>query len=95
MDPTKKSFVERWSDIINSVEKTTIPIDLVKRIQINDETTIDIEGMKNQGMSLDSIEAIFYSTLLKEDVGEVEYYVDIDAVAKIVQRQTDKLLDLG
>lgn len=98
MNPTEKQFIERWSEIINSVDKSTIPIDYVKRIQFNvDENTqktIDIEKMKNQGLAPKTIETVCYDIMsnLGNSIDDVDFFVDIDAVAEIVQTQTDKLL---
>lgn len=98
MNPTEKQFIERWSEIINSVDKSTIPIDYVKRIQFNvDENTqktIDIEKMKNQGLTPKTIETVCYDIMsnLGNSIDDVDFFVDIDAVAEIVQTQTDKLL---
>ncbi len=100
MNPTEKGFVERWSDIINSVDKTMIPIEYVKRVTVNvdDENhkTIDIDKMKKQGLSSDTIESIFYETVatIGGSADDMDFYVDIDAVARIVQAETNKLLKL-
>jgi len=99
MNPTEKGFVERWSDIISSVEKTLIPIEYVKRVRVNntdDETpkTIDIEEMKERGLTRETIESIYYDSLFGEKVDDIDFYVDINAVARTVQRETNKLLNL-
>lgn len=98
MNPTEKQFIERWSEIINSVDKSTIPIGYIKRIQFNvDENTkktIDIEKMKKQGLAPKTIETVCYDIMsnLGNSIDDVDFFVDIDAVAEIVQTQTDKLL---
>lgn len=100
MNPADKGFIERWSDIINSVDKTTIPIEYVKRVTVNiDDTnhkTIDIDKMKRQGLSFATIESVFYETITNSgiDINNADFYVDIDAVARLVQNQTNKLLNL-
>jgi len=101
MNPAEKGFVERWSDIINSVDKTIIPIEYVKRVTVNidngNHKTIDIDKMKRQGLSPDTIETIFYETIanIGVDLNDTDFYVDIDAVGKMIQKETNKLLNLN
>ena len=99
MNPTEKGFVERWSDIINSVDKTIIPFEFVKRVHVNtigdeNSTVIDIKEMKERGLTHETIESIYYDSLFGEKVDDIDFYVDIDAVARTVQNQTNNLLKL-
>ena len=98
MNPAVKGFIERWSEIINSVEKTLIPVEYVKRVQVNSgkkaAKTLDIEKLKKEGLTHETIESIYYDSIFSEKVSDVDFYVDIDAVARTIQRETNKLLKL-
>jgi len=101
MNPAEKSFVERWSDIINSVEKTTIPAEYVKRVTINidneNNTTIDVDRLKKNGVTPDMIDMIFHDTLELHgvNVADTDFYVDVAAVGRMIQKETNKLLNLN
>ena len=100
MNPAEKNFLERWSEIINSVDKTTIPFEYVKKVCVNigdtNHKTIDIDKMKKQGLSAETIETVFHETVknVGGSVDNMDFYVDIDAVARLVQKETNKLLKL-
>lgn len=101
MNPTEKGFLERWSDIINSVDKTAIPINYVKKVTVKigekNQKTIDIEKMKRQGLSPETIDSILYETVysISDNIEDIDFHVDIDAVAKLVQQETNRLLNLN
>lgn len=92
-------FLARWERIISEVNKTDIPLECIKKVVIKfvggGQKTINLQTLKKQGVSLDEIEAILTRTLntMESDIRDVDFVVDPNAVADIVQPETDKLLD--
>lgn len=96
-------FMEKWTHIINEVDKTEVPAHLIDKLVITfftniDESTqqtIDVGQMKDRGLSTSEIEDIINETLyeLNDYIDSVDFFLDIDSVAKEVQPQTDKFLN--
>lgn len=93
-----RDFLEKWEHIIQDVNKTDVPLECIKKIVIKlrnkRQKTINLHTLKRQGLSLEEIEPIINRTLseLTNEIVDVDFVVDIDSVAKIVQPETDKLL---
>ena len=93
-----QDFLEKWEHIIQDVNKTDVPLECIKKIVIKlrnkRQKTINLHTLKRQGLSLEEIEPIINRTLseLTNEIVDVDFVVDIDSVAKIVQPETDKLL---
>ena len=95
-------FLDKWKHIINDVEKTDIPTHLIDKLVIRlynesqDSTqTIDVGMLKEEGYIPEEIEDVINETLyeLNDFIDSVDFFLDIDAVAREVQPETDKFLD--
>lgn len=91
-----------WETLINTIDKTDIPLEFVHNINIKFETAID--GIKEQDIDIykfrkdgwdnNSVEQIV-AEVFKEchnNIKTVHFYVDIKHVAEVVQHQTNTLL---
>jgi hypothetical protein len=93
-----RDFLEKWEHIIQDVNKTDVPLECIKKIVIKlhnkRQKTNNLHTLKRQGLSLEEIEPIINRTFseLDSEIADVDFVVDIDSVAKIVQPETDKLL---
>lgn len=91
-------FLNKWEHIINGVNKTDLPLECIKKMVLklsgNKQKTINLHTLRKQGLELDEIERVLNRTFeeLGDTVLEVDYVVDIAAVADIVQPETDKIL---
>jgi len=96
-------FLKQWEHIINTVDKTEVPTHLIDKLVIRlfpsehvstKEQTIDVGKLKSQGFEHDDIEHVINETLyeLNDYIDAVDFFLDIEAVAKEVQPETDKLL---
>lgn len=91
-------FLNQWELIINDVNKTDIPLECIKKIVIKltggRQKTINIQNLVKQGLSLEEIESMLTRTVTELDpiMRDMDFVVDISAVARIVQPETDKLL---
>lgn len=91
-------FLDKWEHIIAGVNKTDVPLECIKKIVIklngNKQKTINIHTLQKQGMEIEEIENMLTRTFTELDpqIRDVDFIVDISAVAALVQPETDKLL---
>jgi hypothetical protein len=92
-------FLDQWDHIISSVEKTDVPIECINKIILRlsgrRQKTINIVKLRKQGLDYDGIEQVLTTSLseYEDDIEDVEFLVDVGAVAQLVQPETDKLLN--
>lgn len=89
---------EKWEHIVNDVEKTKIPVEFIKKLVLKlngrRQRTINIESLIKQGFDNQEIEDAVSRKLEEWDqemVG-IEFILDIEGIAKVVQPETDKML---
>ena len=91
-------FLDRWEHIINEVSMTEVPLECIKKVVIKidgrKQKTINLQTLRRQGLDTDQIEIALNRTLtdLGDTVRDVDFVVDVSAVANMVQPETDKLL---
>jgi hypothetical protein len=91
-------FLDRWERIVADVNKTDVPLECIKKVVIKlqgkRQRTINIHTLQKQGLAIEEIEALLTRTFtqLDEEIVDVDFVVDIGAVAEMVQPETDKLL---
>jgi hypothetical protein len=91
-------FLKAWERIVDEVDKQHVPIDCVKKIVFRDRTkkqkTINLKRLRDQGLDHDSIEVAVenYIRENEETIVSMEFVLDIEAVAEILQPETDKIL---
>ena len=92
-------FLEKWEHIIAEVTKTEVPLECIKKVVIrlygNKQKTINLSTLRKQGLDFDEIETVLTRTLTEfgDNVRDVDFIVDVNAVIEIVQPETDKLLN--
>jgi hypothetical protein len=92
-------FFNAWSHIVNEVNKTNVPIECIKKITIRlyggKRKSINIATLRKQGLEVEEIETVVNRTLIElgDEVRDVDFILDINAVADIIQPETDKLLN--
>ena len=91
-------FLERWEHIIDEVDITDVPLECMKKVIVKlhgkRQRTINLALLRRQGLEFDEIETILTITLteLGDAVRDVDFILDVGAIATIVQPETDKLL---
>lgn len=91
--------MDQWELLINDVNKTDVPLECIKKIVIKLDSkrqkTINITTLKKQGLDWEEIEIIVTRVLSEfgDSIRDVDFVVDISAVAALVQPETDKLLN--
>ena len=89
---------EKWEHLIEDVSKDKIPVEFLKKLVIKltgrRQKTINIQHLVEQGLDPDEIEEAI-SLKLEEydkDMVSIEFILDIESIAEIVQPETDNLL---
>ena len=91
-------FLNKWEHIIEEVNKTEITLECIKKVVIRlhgkKQRTINLDLLRRQGLDIEEIETVMSRTLadLGEAVRDVDFILDVGAIATIVQPETDKLL---
>lgn len=91
-------FLEQWDHIISGVDKTEVPLEcinkIVIRLQGGRQKTINLARLKRDGFDLEEIESVLTRNLVElgDLVRDLDFLVDVNAVARLVQPETDKLL---
>ena len=92
-------FLAKWEHIIEEVNKTEIPLECIKKVVIRlhgkKQRTINLATLKKQGLDMDELEIVLTRTLTEfgEEVKDIDFVVDVSEVAKLLQPETDKLLN--
>ena len=89
---------EQWEAIVKSVKKSDVPVNVLDSIAVHliDGTRVDISinEMLASGLTHSDIEDYINDRLISLDsyIENVDFYVSVDEVAKLVQPMTDLLL---
>jgi len=91
-------FLSKWEHLVAEVNKTEVPLECIKKVIVRLEgkkqRTINLHVLRKQGLDFEEIETMLTRTLAEfgDQVRDLDFVVDIAAVAEIVQPETDKLL---
>jgi hypothetical protein len=91
-------FFQKWDHIISEVDKTEIPLECIKKVIVRlhngRQKTINLARYKKDGLDLGEIELLLSRNLneLGDSVRDLDFVVDVNAVANLIQPETDKLL---
>ena len=91
-------LITQWEHIIADVNKTDVPLECIKKVVIKlaggRQKTINLHSLLRQGLQLEEIETMLTRYFQEHDheIRDVDFVVDISAVASLVQPETDKLL---
>lgn len=92
-------FLDRWERIIAEVHKTDIPLECIKKVIIKlvggRQKTVNLHNLRRQGVAVEELEVIINRTLkdMDHEIRDVDFVVDPEAVANIVQPETDRILE--
>jgi cupin superfamily acireductone dioxygenase involved in methionine salvage len=91
-------FLDQWEHIIADVNKTDVPLECIKKVVVklqgSRQKTINVHTLLKQGLELSEVETMLTRYFHEHDheIRDVDFVVDISAVAALVQPETDKLL---
>ena len=91
-------ILRRWEDIVANVDKEHVPIECVKKVlfRFTDrrQKTINLRRLRDQGADNEQISDIIdkFVQAHSDTISNMEFILDVRAVAEILQPETDKLL---
>jgi hypothetical protein len=91
-------FLKKWEQIVNDVDKDHCPISCVKKVVFKTmdrkQKTINLRTLRNQGFDDDSLESAVSQFICENEhiIASMELVLDVEAVAELIQPETDKLL---
>ena len=91
-------FMAGWERIVNDVDKDHVPIHCVKKVVFKTrdrrQKSINLRNLRNQGIDDESIETVVTNFIEEneENILHMELVLDVEAVAELIQPETDKLL---
>jgi len=91
-------WLTQWEIIVNDVEKEHIPLECVKKIVFklvnSKQKTINLRVLKKQGLDVEDIQNVVqrYIDATQDLITNMEFVLDIEAVAQLLQPETDHLL---
>lgn len=94
-----RDFLHKWEQIVNDVDKERVPIECVKKVVFRHsnsrQKTINLKNLKRQNLNIDEIALVVerYITENEEEIVSMEFVLDVEAVAELLQPETDKLLN--
>ena len=96
-----EDFFDQWEHIINDVDKSDVPVECIERLVIKllgasgaKQKTINVRSLRRNGLDPKEIEDVInrHLTELNDDIKNVDFYVDLEAVADIVGNETEEIL---
>jgi predicted P-loop ATPase len=91
-------FISQWELILADVNKTDVPLECIKKVVIKlaggKQKTINVHTLLKQGLDLEEVENMLTRYFGENDnqIRDVDFVIDVTAVANLVQPETDKLL---
>jgi predicted P-loop ATPase len=91
-------FISQWELILADVNKTDVPLECIKKVVIKlaggKQKTINVHTLLKQGLDLEEVETMLTRYFGENDdqIRDVDFVIDVSAVANLVQPETDKLL---
>ena len=91
-------FLKQWEGIVNDVDKDHCPLSCVKKVVFKTENrkqkTINLRTLRKQGFDDESLEAAVTQFIEENEdaIASMELVLDVEAVAELIQPETDKLL---
>lgn len=93
-----EEFLSRWEDLVGEVNKTDVPVDCIKRVVIKlkdgRRRYLNMSTLRKKGLDPLELEGVLNQKLEEYDsqIANVDFFVDVEQVADIVQPETDKML---
>lgn len=92
-------FIQKWETLLQDVDKHKVPIEFIKKIVLRLEgkkqRTINVEKLLDQGLDPEHIEDVVSRKLIELDdlVIGIEFVLNVQSIADVVQPETDRLLN--
>lgn len=93
-----EDLLKKWEQIVEQVDKEQIPVECIKKMVFKlsggRQKTINFRTLKNQSLSITEINHVVERWIEENqlDIQNIEFVLDIQAIADLLQPETDKLL---
>lgn len=90
--------LKQWEEVVASVNKEHIPLHCVKklilRLRHKKQKTINLLNLRKNGVDDEGIEDAVAQQLIdyQHDIINIDFVIDVESVAELIQPYTDKLL---
>lgn len=90
--------LDRWEQIVKEVDKEHVPVECIGKVVFSLEgkkkKTINFKTLKRQNLTVDEIDQLVqrYIENNEETIRNMEFILDVCAVAALVEPETNKLL---
>ena len=92
--------LEKWKQVIDSIDQEMIPIDVVKKVvfKLEDgkQKTINLSTLRKQGLDIEDIEVVVnknMATITNKGIVKLDFVVDVNAVADRIEPLTKGYLE--
>lgn len=91
-------FLDKWNNIIESVDKNKIPIQFIKKMILKldgkKQHTINIERLLAQGLEVSQVEEAVSRRIkeIEDQITSIEFVLDLKTISETIQPETDQLL---
>ena len=94
------SKLDKWKQLIDSIDQEMIPIDCVKKVVFKlangKQRTINLGTLRKQGLDIEDIEIVVnknMGTITEEGIVKLDFVVDVNAVADRIEPLTKGYLE--
>ena len=94
------SKLDKWKQLIDSIDQEMIPIDCVKKVVFKladgKQRTINLSTLRKQGLDIEDIEVVVsknMGTIHNKEVVKLDFVVDVNAVANRIEPLTKGYLE--
>jgi len=94
--------LDKWEMLIETIDKSDIPIEFVNNLNITFkeevegrvQLDVEVQKLRNHGWTDEDIEEIIQQVITENhnNIQSIYFFLDVEHVADVVQRQTDKIL---
>ncbi len=92
--------LEKWKQVIDSIDQEMIPIDVVKKVvfKLEDgkQKTINLITLRKQGLDIEDIEVVVnknMTAITDSGIVKLDFVVDVNAVADRIEPLTKRYLE--
>ncbi len=92
--------LEKWKQVIDSIDQEMIPIDVVKKVvfKLEDgkQKTINLSTLRKQGLDIEDIEVVVnknMTAITDSGIVKLDFVVDVNAVADRIEPLTKGYLE--
>ena len=94
------SKLEKWKQVIDSIDQEIIPIDVIKKVVFKLENgkqkTINLSTLRKQGLDIEDIESVVnkhMAVITEQGIVKLDFVVDVNAVADKIEPLTKRYLE--